>query len=245
MNSADIKILVVDDDINLLDLLIDTLSAIGYSSDGVTDGFKALEKLKTGHFDLVISDIKMPEMDGISLLREIRQTHPGLPVLFITGVDVPEVVAQASPDGLLAKPFRVSHIEQLINDTLNVSENVVAGKVRKVMIIDDDDNFRTTLEDALEANDFIPFAVAAGDEAIMHLEKGNFDAVVSDIRMPGIDGFDLLKRIKKTYPKLPVVLMTAYLSEKDVREALPQAGADGFLEKPFGVDQIVDILTKL
>ena len=245
MSRRDIKILVVDDDTSLLDLLIDTLTAIGYESVGVANGFEALDRLKSESFDLVISDIKMPGLDGIGLLKEIRQIHPDLPVLFITGVDIPEVITQASPDGLLSKPFRVSHIEQLISDTLNVQENVVARKVRKVMIVDDDDNFRTTLEDALEANDYIPFAVAAGDEAMAQLEKGSFDAVVSDIRMPGIDGFDLLKRIKKTYPKLPVVLMTAYLSQKDIREALPHSGADGFLEKPFGVEQMVELLNGL
>ncbi len=245
MNKADTKILVVDDAENLLDLLIDTLNAIGYEPVGVTNGIEALEKLKSEQFDLVVSDIKMPQLDGLGLLEKVRTLYPELPVLFITGVDAPEVIGKSQPNGLLAKPFRVSHIEQLISDTLKSRQEPASTSVRKVMIVDDDDNFRDTLQDALELNDFSPFGVAAADEALAQLEMGSFDAVVSDIRMPGADGFELLKRIKKTYPKLPVILITAYLSDEDIKKTLPKSGADGFLEKPFDVDSLVKLLRGL
>ncbi|MDF1545559.1 MAG: response regulator [bacterium] len=245
MKRADARILVVDDDKNLLDLLIDTLNAIGYDPVGVTNGLEALEKLRTEPFDLIVSDIKMPELDGLGLLEKVRESYPDLPVLFITGVDAPEVIGKSQPNGLLAKPFRVSHIEQLISDALGNRQKSRPANARKVMIVDDDDNFRNTLQDALELNEFSSFGVAAADEALAQLEMGSFDAVVSDIRMPGDDGFKLLKKIKKTYPKLPVVLMTAYLSEEDIRDTLPTSGADGFLEKPFDIVQIVAMLNNL
>lgn len=118
MNRSVIKILVVDDDHNLLELLDDTLTTIGYGAVGAVDAFEALEKLKEQRFDLVISDIRMPGMDGFELLREIRESYPGLPVLFITGVELPEAIEKAAPDGFLLKPFRISHIERLIEDCL-------------------------------------------------------------------------------------------------------------------------------
>jgi len=114
-----IKVLVVDDDHNLLDLLDDTLATIGYESMGAADAFEALEKLKQQHFDLVITDILMPGMDGFELLRRIRETYPGLPVMFITGVELPEAIEKAAPDGYLIKPFRISHVEQLIEHCLS------------------------------------------------------------------------------------------------------------------------------
>ncbi len=121
MSSRQAEVLVVDDDANLLTLLVDTLKAIGYSATGVSGGRKALEILADRAFDLLITDIKMPDMDGIQLLKRVRATYTNLPVLFITGVSLPDTFAQASPDGLLMKPFRISHIEELIEKTLAAS----------------------------------------------------------------------------------------------------------------------------
>lgn len=118
MKQSGIKILVVDDDHNLLDLLDDTLTSIGYEATGAADGFEALKKLEQQQFDLVITDIRMPGMDGFELLRRIRESYPILPVLFITGVELPEAIKRAAPDGFLMKPFRISHIERLIEDCL-------------------------------------------------------------------------------------------------------------------------------
>ena len=76
------SVLVVDDDHNVLEVLDARLSSCGlivYKADG---GRKALQILKTRRIDLVVSDVKMPEMDGMALLSEIIQTQPGLPVIF-------------------------------------------------------------------------------------------------------------------------------------------------------------------
>jgi DNA-binding NtrC family response regulator len=81
--------------------------------------------LKLEKFDLVISDVKMPEIDGITLLGLIRDAHPHMPVLLITGVASPEVVGEADPDGFLAKPFRISHIEEMIEATLSARKKPV------------------------------------------------------------------------------------------------------------------------
>ena len=112
------KILVVDDDAALLSLLIDTLSAIGYNATGAGSGARALELLAESAFDLMITDIRMPEMDGLRLRDRVRRLYPEMPVLFVTGVALPDIIAQASPDGVLEKPFRISQIEALIESTL-------------------------------------------------------------------------------------------------------------------------------
>lgn len=118
MENPTYDVLVVDDDANLLTLLVDTLTAIGYRATGASGGLRALELLAERAFDLMITDIKMPDLDGIQLLKRVRAAYADLPVLFITGVSLPETFAQASPDGLLMKPFRISQIEELIEKTL-------------------------------------------------------------------------------------------------------------------------------
>jgi CheY-like chemotaxis protein len=239
------NILVVDDDVNLRELLLETLDGIGYRASGATDGIDALQKLKEEKVDLVITDIKMPGMDGIALLKKIRRYYPELPVLFITGVATPEIIGRALPDGFLAKPFRISHLEELIEDALSGKSEKAARSIRKVMVVDDDDLFREMLADALSYDDFIPYAVPSGEEALQELERGMVDAVIADIKMPGMDGISLLKKIKERWPELPVILITAFFSESEAIAKDGLAKANGFLRKPFKPDNIISLLKQL
>ena len=231
------RLLVVDDDAQLLDLLLDTLTSIGYAADGASDGVEALEKLHSGRYELMITDIKMPGMDGISLLKKVRRYYPKLPVLFITGLATPEIMGQASPDGFLAKPFRISHIEDLIKDALAGKRDVVERPVRRVMIVDDDDAFRKALTDMLAAHDYLALAVPSAEQALIELKNGEVDVVITDIKMPGMDGITLTRVIKERHPDLPVIMITGFLS---AGEAGLQA--DGFLRKPFRVENIIRLM---
>lgn len=239
------KILVVDDDTLLLNLLVDTLRSIGYDTIGVPGGAEALETLSQQKFDMMITDIKMPGMDGLSLLKRVKRHFPTMPVLFITGVASPEIVGYSSADGILAKPFRISHMEELIQRTLQSSSGISRHRIRKVMVVDDDDLFLEMLTDALRINGFTPLGVAGGRQALEELQKGDVDAVITDIRMPGMSGLDLLDTLKQERPDLPVVLVTAFLSDSPLDKTDPAKRADAVLEKPFQVDRIVEVLNEL
>jgi DNA-binding NtrC family response regulator len=118
MTHMNAEVLVVDDDVNLLSLMVDTLTAIGYNATGAKGGMEALDLLAKRTYDLMITDIKMPDLDGIQLLQKSRRLYSRMPVVLITGVALPEIVDQANPDGFLKKPFRISHIEDVIERTL-------------------------------------------------------------------------------------------------------------------------------
>lgn len=242
MKSPDVKILVVDDDPTLRELLMDTLNAIGYMSESAIDGIDALDKLMKSKYDLMISDIKMPNLDGISLLKKVRRYYPDLPVLFITGVASPEIIGHASPDGFLAKPFRISHMEQLIKEALNGKPEMVSVPIKKVLVVDDDDLFRNMLSETLSYNGFVPTAVEGGKEALRELENGMVDAVIADIKMPGMDGVTLLKEIKEKYQDLPVILITGFFLDEHLKETTQ---ADGFLFKPFEPESIIELLKNI
>jgi len=79
------KVLVVDDDDRIRSLLLDTLSALGYHALGAKNGEEALTLLETEKLDMVITDVRMPKMNGLSLLKNIKNLNPLLPVLIITG----------------------------------------------------------------------------------------------------------------------------------------------------------------
>lgn len=116
------NILVVDDDPALLSLLIDTLLAIGYNATGSANGVRALEVLAETSFALMITDIRMPKLNGLQLRDRVRRLYPDMPILFVTGVAYSDIIAQASPEGVLAKPFRISQIEEMIESALNSTQ---------------------------------------------------------------------------------------------------------------------------
>ena len=113
-----------------------------------------------------------------------------------------------------------------------------------VWIIDDDRSIRWVLEKALGREEIAAKSFGSADEALEALDGGQRPQVlVSDIRMPGKSGLDLLKLVKERHPKLPVIIMTAY-SDLDSAVAAFQGGAFEYLPKPFDVDQAVQLVRR-
>ncbi len=112
-----------------------------------------------------------------------------------------------------------------------------------VWIVDDDESIRWVLERALTRHGFEVRAFSGASDCLDALRQGTPNALVSDIRMPGENGLDLLKRIKTQYPKVPVIIMTAY-SDLDSAVSALQGGAFEYLPKPFDVADAVDLITR-
>jgi len=115
------SILIVDDNPNMSSLLSEMLEVFDYQSVRASDGQDALQKLANGEFSLVITDMRMPNMSGMELLREVKGKFPEVPVVLISGYavsDVEDETGAARPDGFLAKPFMMSDIEKLLNNLL-------------------------------------------------------------------------------------------------------------------------------
>jgi two-component system, NtrC family, nitrogen regulation response regulator GlnG len=116
--------------------------------------------------------------------------------------------------------------------------------MNSVWIIDDDRSIRWVLEKALTREDIPCRSFGSADEALAALDAGETPrALVSDIRMPGMSGLDLLKLVKTNFPELPVIIMTAY-SDLDSAVAAFQGGAFEYLPKPFDVDQAVALVRR-
>lgn len=106
-------VLVVDDEPQVRDLLARTLMSAGYHADVAVDGPSALAQLGQEAYDLLITDLQMPGMDGLSLIREARAAAPDLPVIIITGYSTEASAIEAinlGVAGYLTKPFRLPRI---------------------------------------------------------------------------------------------------------------------------------------
>ncbi|VUD59130.1 Nitrogen regulation protein NR(I) [Thalassocella blandensis] len=113
-------------------------------------------------------------------------------------------------------------------------------KPNTVWIIDDDRSIRWVLEKALQQSGIETKSFETGDKAIAQLNTAKPHAVISDVRMPGINGLSMLKQIHETYPELPVIIMTAH-SDLDSAVSAYQGGAFEYLPKPFDVDDAVAV----
>ena len=113
-----------------------------------------------------------------------------------------------------------------------------------VWIVDDDRSIRWVLEKALAREDIGSTSFGSADEALAKLSAGETPRVlISDIRMPGASGLELLRQVREKHPNLPVIIMTAY-SDLDSAVAAFQGGAFEYLPKPFDVDQAVALVRR-
>jgi putative nucleotidyltransferase with HDIG domain len=108
---------------------------------------------------------------------------------------------------------------------------------RRVLIVDDDHLVRDALRFALEDAGYDVWAVAHGADALAVLESQAVDIVLSDIFMPGMNGFELLKQIRHRRPDVPVILVTGFGNIEMARQALKE-GATDFITKPYNVSEI-------
>ncbi len=116
----------------------------------------------------------------------------------------------------------------------------------KVLVVDDEEALRFLLASELEAEAFEVLSAGDGDEAIDLVRKkseqgDHFDVVLLDIKMPRVDGFEVLKYVKGNIPETKVIMLTAYADVKNAIESL-RLGASDFVSKPYDLD---DILTSI
>lgn len=117
------KILTVDDSASIRLTTRVTLSAAGYAVTEAVDGLDGLSKLNAGQFDLVITDLNMPNMDGLTMIRELRKlpAHMGVPVIFLTTESDGELRQQAKAAGAtgwLTKPFDPENLVKIARKVL-------------------------------------------------------------------------------------------------------------------------------
>jgi DNA-binding NtrC family response regulator len=115
------SVLVVDDELLIRDLLYDFFSSQGWSISVAESGVKALEILRGKDIDVVLADIKMPEMDGLELTAELRREYPKIPVVLMTGypsVDTAISALRSRVIDYVVKPFNINQLFKLVEATV-------------------------------------------------------------------------------------------------------------------------------
>ncbi len=139
-------ILVVDDQESLRNLIVTFLSKLGHSCVTAIDGVDALDKMKGNKFDAVVSDIKMPNMDGITLTSKISIQYPELPIMIMTAFEEEDTAGLAICAGardFIRKPFSLNEFSVRLHKMINDSEALRRMKREKGV----DDGMRELLDE--------------------------------------------------------------------------------------------------
>ncbi|MHB1050099.1 MAG: response regulator [Bacteroidota bacterium] len=110
-----------------------------------------------------------------------------------------------------------------------------------ILVVDDEDALRTVLSSELQSEGYSVVSASDGDEAISVLQQKSFDLVLLDIKMPRVDGFEVLRFLKERYPKTKVIMLTGFADLKNAIES-KKLGAEDFVSKPY---DLVDLLTTI
>jgi len=118
------------------------------------------------------------------------------------------------------------------------------NRILRILIIEDDEEMRSLLKDSMEEEGFETDSVSNGFDGLQELTKESFDLVITDIRMPGLTGLDILPGIKKLQPEVPVIVITAFGSEEVYRRSI-ERGAAGYLEKPIHTNKLKTLIHEM
>ncbi|MCF8026604.1 MAG: response regulator [Desulfobacteraceae bacterium] len=107
-----------------------------------------------------------------------------------------------------------------------------------ILLVDDEEEFVSTLAERLEIRGFESKAAYSGDQALSLIENNDYDVVVLDVKMPGMDGLEVMDQIKTRRPEMPVILLTGHGSTKEGMEGMHK-GAFDYLMKPLDIDELI------
>ena len=237
---ADKTVLVVEDN-HLNRKLVRSLLQIGrYRVVEAADGIEGLEAARRERPDLILMDLQLPGMDGLSATRELRadpQTA-GIPVVALTAhamVGDEERALEAGCRGYIPKPIDTRAFLERIREYLQGrNDGAAAESFRSTILIVDDDPMNVKLLSAmLPADRHRVLRAFGGAEALEAAGREHPDLILMDVMMPGVDGLEATRRLRSNpeTSRIPVLMITALEENGHKAEALA-AGADDFLSKP-------------
>ena len=232
------KILVVDDNEDFCRNVNDILELKGYEVVSAYDGFKALELVEQGGFELVLMDIGMPVMDGVETFKKLKEITPDTPVIMITAYAVEDLIRDALREGAfgaLKKPLDFDQVFELIERT--------CPNGALILVVDDDENLCANLKDVLSDNGYRVSVAHDGEQAIQTAWENNFNIMLLDLKLPELNGLETYLSIRDFRPNVVVIMITGYRQE--MNELAQQALKESVytcLEKPIDMDKLVELL---
>jgi len=244
-----IKILVIDNDRMNCELIQSVLARHGYQVLSATSGIEGLAIFRQQAPRVTILDLHMPEMNGLTVLKEIRAYDPHAPVIILGGEATEEQENQAR--GLRVTDFIrkglsldmlvecISRVVQL--PAKSVPPPTVAGSAamadtgETILVVDDEPLVRDLLVQFLSLRGYRALGVKDGPEAISMVKQSSPDLILLDLFMPGMDGVEVLRQLRQREYPGAVIIITGSYGKEQAWAMEPQE----VIGKPIDLDQLL------
>ncbi len=236
------KVLVVDDERMVRDLLSRLLTLKDITAATAESGIQAIEMMKATAFDFVFLDVRMPGMDGIQTLKELKKINPNTKFVMMTGYSVDDLLEDVKNENILAvikKPFDINQIIAIV--TAQARERH-AEKI-SIMVIDDDQNILDFFKRLLKDKLYEVSVFNTADPALEKLKVQDFDLVFLDVFLGETNGIDFYCRIREIKPKTQVIFITGNFDK--IKDDIKNLDVRGCIFKPFEIDKIFSEIDKV
>lgn len=235
------RALVVDDD----QLMVKTLSAIlqlkGWDVATAYDGAEAVKAATEGPFDVVLMDIRMPGMDGVSAFRAIKAARPGARVILMTAYAAQELIAEAEREGVmrvLPKPLNVTALLSLLEESL--------ARKQPVLVIDNDISYLRTLSQVLQLRGFDTVVAESLDRAAQLMEERRPAAILLHMHLGVISAREAVVAVHRLSPAVALILYSGRPGAvEEIDHNVPSEWIYTYLQKPIAVDEVTGVLSAI
>jgi len=233
------KILVLDDEVKIRELVREALSAQGYDVTTVPTPDQAMDIIYREPFDLILLDIRLPGESGITVLKKIRKYREKTPVVIYSGfvtADLETVLRTFGANEVLRKDVGiiplVEQIDKIVKAKNRIFQRTPTGAKKPILIVDDEEEIRDLLKTFFKTKGYKTLEAKSGEEAVQLVQSEDPAVVLLDINMPEMDGLTTLKKLRDINAKLGVVMVTGVQDDEKVKKAI-ELGAYGYVLKPF------------
>ena len=234
-------ILIIEDDSDIRDIIRFYLTEEGFTVVEAVDARNIVEVVKKYKPCLITLDIKLPGIDGPAAIALIKKTREisSIPILIVSVLAKDPKIQKLTAQGFIAKPFEKDELIAAVKKILASPSQ--KAQPQKILIVDDEPDVVDIISDQLKNRGFIPLTAFNSQEAIHKATKEKPDLIVLDIRMPKIDGFQLISILHKDKEawSIPIIVLSgAQISDEQKRQS-KELGVKKFLTKPLEPEKLI------
>jgi PAS domain S-box-containing protein len=237
-------ILVVEDQPEVRQLACEVLESYGYRVLQAADGADALRQVEAwpDPIDLAITDVVMPGMTGREFGGRLKLLRPEVKLIYMSGYAEAAITHRGVLDSgiaFLAKPFEPEELAAKVREVMGTAPRAIT-----VLVADDEEGIRTLFQETLTEAGYEVLLASSGDEVMAVLKSRAVDLVVTDLVMPGQDGIDTIRMVRREHPTVKTIAMSGAFGGQFLKTA-ELLGADATLSKPVLPERLISMVAEV
>ena len=236
------KVLLVEDDVDTGKRLATAVRKAGFHVEVAEDGEAGLALYKNAPTEILITDLKMPGLDGLELMRAVKKISPHVQIILMTAFGETDTAVSAIREGALDYLKKPLDLNELAVALGRAKEKIAELRKREfvpaLLLAEDEDGVRERLAGELEKEGWRVFPAGDGDEALHVFIKEKIDIVILDINMPKKNGLQALHEMRAMNDDFEAIILTGHGDQDSAIQAL-RDGAINFLKKPIDLEQMI------